>query len=62
MAGKKAFTPDLVVPFVQKRDAYGSPTRKKARIIDGYLVSRGKLPDTHPAYMAGVTSRYMAQL
>ena len=38
----KVFTLDLVVPFVQKRDADGNPTRKKARIIAGDLVPGGR--------------------
>ena len=48
--------------FVQKRDADGDPTRKKARITAGDLVARGRVPDTYSANLAVETSRYMAQL
>ena len=59
---EKVLTPDLVVPFQPKRDAGGNPTSKKARITAGDLLSRGKVPNTYPANLAGETSRYMTQL
>ena len=46
---------------MQKQDADGIPARKKARIAAGDLVSRGEVPDTYSANLAGRTSLYRTQ-
>ena len=60
---RKVLALDLVVPFVQKRDAGDNLTRKKASITTaGNLLSKGKVPNTCSVYLVCVAPRYMAQL